>query len=251
MFKKIVIGILLYVVFLIVLLPASLVVALAPLPQGISIGGVTGTLWQGEAATVQIKDRQLEQVKWDIHALKLLTGALAADVQIGGRTSALQMKGELGWSFSGVHVANLKLDTGHGFLLANTKLPFGAKVQGDVSLMLTEYRQGQPLCDSLAGKVFMQNANLTNQFGEYPLGSVELNLACDAGQLQLLAMEDKNQLGLTGTLLLADAGKLVVKAKIRETDFQTEDMKKALAFLGRKDAEGYYPLVWQGKVPGL
>jgi general secretion pathway protein N len=249
--KKILIGILLYLVFLIALLPASVVVALAPMPKGVNVGGVSGTLWQGQAQTVQINERQLEQVRWDIQALKLLTGAVVADVQVGGRSSALQMKGELGWSLSGARVANLKLDTGHGFLLGNTKLPFGAKVEGDVSLMLAEFQQGKPWCDALSGKLFLQYANLKNQFGEYPLGNIELNLSCDAGQVQLVAMEDKNQLGLAGTVVLADEGKLVVQAKIRETEFQTADMKKALAFLGRKDAEGYYPIVWQGRVPGV
>nr|WP_250885917.1 type II secretion system protein N [Shewanella jiangmenensis] len=249
--KKILLAIVLYVVFLVVLLPASVVVALAPLPAGVAVSGVSGTLWQGEAQTVQINQRQLEQVRWDLQLLKLFTGTVAADVQVGGRSSALKLKGELGWSLAGVKVANLKLDTGHGFLLGNTRLPFGATITGDVSLMLAEFAQGQPWCERLGGKLFLQNADLKNQFGSYPLGNIELNLGCENGQVQIAVPEDKNQLGLTGSALLTDGGKVMVQAKIRETEFQSADMKKALAFLGRKDAEGYYPLVWQGRVPGL
>jgi len=80
-----------YLVFLIVTLPAGIVLARLQ-PHGIYASGVTGTVWRGSAAYLQVGDVPLGRVAWDLHALPLLLARLQADVDLshpGGFGQAL------------------------------------------------------------------------------------------------------------------------------------------------------------------
>ena len=249
--KKITIGVVVYLLFLVILFPASLAVRLAPLPSNIQLAGVEGSIWAGSVETVHLPQRQLEQVSWDVNPWALLLGKLDVDLVIGSRATAVSAKGTLGWSMSGLSASQLRFEAPNRFLIGNARLPFRTDVNGEVSLFVETLTQGTPWCEQLQGKLFLNHTHVKNQFGEYPLGDMELGLSCVDGKVQLQMDEAKNQLGVSGTLQLAAEQQVIVTAKIKETDSQPEDLKKSLMFLGKKDSQGYYPINYQGKVPGL
>ncbi len=249
--KKVIIGVLIYLVFLIALLPASVVVRLAPLPNTISLSGVSGSIWSGSVETVTIQKRQLEQVQWDLSPWSLFLGKAKLDLVIGNRGSAVNGKGLVTLSMSGIKAQGLRFEAPGSFLIGNTRLPFRTKVGGDISLFIEELAQGQPWCEQLSGKVFLNSAKVKNQFGDYPLGDIELGLSCVDGNVKVNSDETMNLLGLSGTVLLQAEKMVQVSAKIKETPSQPEDLKKALSFLGKKDSQGYYPISYQGRIPGL
>lgn len=249
--KKIILGLVIYLVFLIALFPASLAVRLAPLPANISIAGVEGSVWSGSIETVSLPQRQLEQIRWDLSPWSLLLGKVKADVQIGSRGTAVNGKGTVSWSLSGISAKGLRFEAPDNFLIGNARLPFKTVIGGEVSLIVETLEQGLPWCEQLTGKLFLNHTEVKNQFGEYPLGDIELGLSCIDGKVQLQTSESQNQLGLSGTLQLAAEKQVIVTAKIKETDGQPEDLRKSLAFLGKKDSQGYYPISYQGRVPGL
>jgi general secretion pathway protein N len=74
-------GVAAYLVFALVTLPAS--VLLAPFRSaGVSAAGVEGTAWKGRAQMLQIQGANVGAVEWDLHALALLALKLRADVKI-------------------------------------------------------------------------------------------------------------------------------------------------------------------------
>ncbi|WP_434939494.1 type II secretion system protein N [Shewanella sp. HL-SH8] len=251
LFVKISIAVVVYLIFLIVYLPASLLVSLAPLPNNIQFAGVDGTLWNGKADLVRIDQRQLEQVSWQLSPWALFIGRADIDFKIGTRATAVSSKGSISYSFSGLQVENLRFDAPNSFIVAGARLPFRAQLNGDISLMVEKLEQGLPWCEQLAGKLFLNSTHLTNQFGEYPLGNIALGLNCLDGQVQLTTDEQLNQLGLVGTITLAENNLVKVSAKIKPTAAQPKDLTEALAFLGRQDSQGYYPINYQGAIPGL
>lgn len=249
--KKIIIGVCIYLVFLIALLPASFVVKMAPIPNGISLNGVSGSIWSGSIEAVEIQKRQLEQVQWQLSPWGLFLGQARLDLVIGNRGTAVNGKGLVTLSMSGVDAEGLRFEAPSSFLLGNSRLPFRTKIGGDISLFVETLEQGTPWCEQLNGKLFLNSANVTNQFGNYPLGDIELGLSCVDGNVRVKSDETMNQLGLAGTVVLQAEKVIQVSAKIKETPSQPEDLKKALAFLGKKDSQGYYPISYQGRVPGL
>ncbi len=247
--RKIIIGVAVYLLFLIMLFPANVAVSLAPLPKNINISGVSGTVWSGSAALVTVDKRQLEQVRWELSPWGLFLGKANLDLTIGSRANAVNGKGFISLSSSAINIEQLRFDAPSEFLLGKTRLPFKTEVEGNFSLIVQQFAQGQPWCEQLNGKLFVQQFQVNNQFGKYPLGNVEVGLTCEDGNIKVATDEAMNGLGLSGTALLK-ADKLVqVSAKIKETTAQPEDLKKALSFLGKQDSQGYYPITYQGRLP--
>ncbi|WP_028767556.1 type II secretion system protein N [Shewanella fidelis] len=247
--KKIALGFVIYLVFLVVLFPASMAVKLAPLPNNVTISGVSGTIWAGSIDMLSVQKRQVEMITWDLDVLSLFTGTVKADVVIGSRASAVNGKGTVAYSMSGLDVSGLRFEAPSSFLLGRTNLPFRTKINGDLSVLVDNFEQGLPWCEQLSGKLFLNQVKVTNQFGKYPLGDIALGLACLDGKVELTTDEKLNGLGLDGTIVLADNKMVQVNAKIREVNTQPDDLKKALSFLGKKDSQGYYPITYQGRLP--
>lgn len=247
--KKIALGFFIYLVFLVVLFPASMAVKLAPIPANTAISGVSGTIWSGSIDSLTVQKRQLEMVRWDLSVASLLMGTVKADISIGSRSSAVNGKAVVAYSFAGLDVSALRFEAPSDFLLGNTRLPFRTEIKGDVSALVDTFEQGLPWCEQLSGKLFLNKVQVTNQFGNYPLGDIALGLSCIDGQVQLATDEKLNGLGLDGSILLADNKMMQVNAKIREVNTQPDDLKKALGFLGKKDSQGYYPITYQGRLP--
>lgn len=249
--KKVIIGVLIYLVFLVVLFPAKIAIALAPLPANISISGVSGSIWSGSIETLSMPQRQLEQVRWDLSPWALLLGKVKVDFQVGSRATPVSAKGLISWSMGGLSAQGLRFEAPDSFLLGNVKLPFKTEISGEVSLLVETLEQGKPWCEQLSGKLFLNQTNVKNQFGNYPLGNIELGLSCVDGKAQLATDEAKNQLGIVGTLQLDEGNMVKVAAKIKETAEQPEDMRKSLGMLGKRGSDGYFPVVYQGRIPGL
>lgn len=249
--KKIILGVFIYLVFLVVFIPANWVVSIAPLPNNIKVSGVAGTLWQGSADLVSIDRRLIEQVQWDLSPWALFIGQVNVDVQIGSRATAVSGQGDISWSMSGISADNLRFEAPNHFLLGTTKLPFRTKLDGDVSLIVERLQQGTPWCEQLSGKLFLNRIDVKNQFGAYPLGDIALGLQCIDGQVQLNTDESMNKMGIQGTATLGENNYIAVSAKIKPTPNQPKDLTQALSFLGQQDSQGYYPVNYQGTVPGM
>ncbi|MCL1039583.1 type II secretion system protein N [Shewanella submarina] len=236
---------------MVVLFPARVAVQLAPLPPQVKVAGVTGTIWDGSADMVTVDRRQLEQVNWNLQFLPLLMGKVSAELSVGNRASAVAGRGLVSWSMSGIQAEDLRFEAPSGFLIGNARLPFRTKVDGELSLIVPELEQGQPWCEALTGKVFLNHLAVKNQFGDYPLGNIQLGLACRDGEVVLSTDENSNQLGVKGEVTVGENNKLLVNGKIRETDAQPGDLKQALGFLGPQDQDGYYTIRYSGVIPGL
>lgn len=249
--KKIIIGVCIYLVFLIALLPASFVVMIAPIPNGVNLSGISGSIWSGNIESVTVQKRQLEQVSWQLSPWALFLGQAKVDLVIGNRGSAVNGKGLVRLSMSGIDAEGLRFEAPSSFLLGNNRLPFRTKIGGSISLFVDTLEQGTPWCEQLHGKLFLNRVNVKNQFGNYPLGDIELGLSCVDGNVKVKSDETMNQLGFAGTVVLQAEKVVQVSAKIKETPSQPEDLKKALAFLGKKDSQGYYPISYQGRIPGI
>ncbi|MCE9687836.1 type II secretion system protein N [Shewanella sp. AS16] len=249
--KKIILAVLIYLVFLLALFPAHLALSLAPLPANVGVSGVSGSIWSGRIESLSLPQRRLERLSWELSPWSLLLGKLSAEVQLGDRSSPVTGKGLLTWSMAGLSATGLRFEAPDSFILGRAKLPFQTQVSGDLSLFVETLVQGQPWCEALKGKVFLNQTQVNNQFGEYPLGDIEVGLGCVEGKVQLTLDEAHNQLGVAGVIQLDENNMLRVTAKVRETAAQPEDLKQSLAFLGTKDSQGYYPIKYSGRIPGL
>ncbi|MBY5994002.1 type II secretion system protein N [Ferrimonas balearica] len=247
--KYTLLGVVLYLMFLLVNVPAALVWQLAPLPKGVNAAGLSGTLWQGQADQLTVAGRQLEQVSWELHPSQLLMGQAGLSFRLGGGVA--RGEGTLSYGFGGLEVDSLRFSAPLPWLLGNTRLPFRTQLNGAATLSLNDSAQGSPWCDRLSGRVLVDTLDVRNQFGQFPLGNLAGTLSCEQGNLKLLMDEAENEIGVQGQAMLLADNQVQVAASIRPTDAQPEDLRKALAFLGQPDGEGAYPFNYNGPIPGL
>lgn len=67
-------------VFLVALLPASVVVGFLGLPAG-TASGLSGTVWTGTAERLSVEGVTLGPIRWSVRPVRLLAGQVAADVK--------------------------------------------------------------------------------------------------------------------------------------------------------------------------
>lgn len=79
--RWLVIGLAVYLAFLIINLPASILFSQLG-KHGVQTSTITGTLWHGRAANVQVGVLRLGNAEWQLRFLPLLSGKLAADVKL-------------------------------------------------------------------------------------------------------------------------------------------------------------------------
>ncbi len=73
------VGLATYLVFALVSFPARVAVAWFG-PEGVTLGGVQGTLWRGSAAFGAVAGMPVSDLTWDLKPLGLVVGRLGADI---------------------------------------------------------------------------------------------------------------------------------------------------------------------------
>lgn len=230
-------------------MPAKVVLAFFPMPSSVKIANVEGSVWQGSASSVKYMDKTFDQVQWDLNPWALLIGKASADIVIGSKATPFNTKGHISASFSGIQVSNLNLGTNAGFLIGNQQLPFRTKATGEITLHISEFSQGMPVCENLAGKVLLHHVSVNNQFGNFPLGEFKFDLGCDKGDATLTAKEADNNLGVSGTVRIGKDNQYTVAAKMKPTSKMPKMIRDNLQYLGQPDSKGYYSINYQGKLP--
>ncbi|SDK14448.1 type II secretion system protein N (GspN) [Ferrimonas sediminum] len=238
----------LYILFLVITVPVSMVWQLAPKPKGVQVLGLEGSLWQGRAATLTVSGRTLENLSWKVAPGSLLQGKVEAAVSVSG---AISGRGTVAYGLSGLEVEGLRLDSPVSVLVGKRRLPFRTQVAGEINLNLADGAQGQPWCERLDGRLMVQQLDVNNQFGQFPLGNLSSKLSCQQGNLMLTMTEQDNRIGVSGTAMLKANMQVELDARIRATDSQPEALTKSLGFLGQADASGAYPLQYSGRIPGF
>jgi general secretion pathway protein N len=81
LWQLLLLGIVVYLAFALVTLPANVLLSRLA-SSGVRAAGVEGTVWRGSAQVLQINTANLGAVTWDLHALALFTARLKADVKV-------------------------------------------------------------------------------------------------------------------------------------------------------------------------
>jgi general secretion pathway protein N len=227
-----------FILFALFTLPAR--VALSWLaPDEISTAGVSGTLWEGRAEVVQIRDALLGGIEWDLHVLALFTGRLSADVKLtrtdGFAQTALTLKpgGTIGFEQL---TASLPLRA----------LPAGVAPGGwtgtvNIKLDGLTLDEGWPI--SAAGTIEVRDvtgpANQPVNRGSYKIalpaqtstpGALSGDLSDMGGPLQV-----------TGTVQLKPDRSYLIDGLVAPRPDAPADVVKTLQFLGPGDAQGRRP----------
>lgn len=245
-------GIACYLVFLFYTIPAGFltryILPSIPAAQAIELSGVSGTIWTGEAMSVNIKRLNLGKFNWDLSGWRLLIGNVALDMSFASPLS--QGSGNIAVGLQGAVTAqDLQINMAASMLTPlfyGLPVSFDGDIRGNIESLQME--QGQRL--SATGRIAWHKASLAT------LQNIELG-----DHMALLEPENR---GTTITIKdtsngpietnlkieLKGTGEYKINGSLKARDQGQQQITEALRLIGRADNQGRHWVVRNGKLPG-
>jgi general secretion pathway protein N len=227
-------------------LPASAVLSLVH-PPGVTLSGVSGTLWKGRAQAVRSGALHVGSVEWDLDILRLFTGTVGADVKVT-RSDGFAQAAIASGPGAGVTLRGL-----------NATLPMGALPSsvapggwtGTLTLKLTQLTLDNAWPVAASGTVEITDlvgpANRPAALGGYKV----VFPAEGAGAADALtgALSDTGgPLAVNGTVQLKKDRSYLVNGMIATRPGAPGDMARTLEILGAPDAQGRREFTFEGSM---
>ena len=230
-------------------LPATLVYRLiADQLAEVEAGGISGTLWDGQASSLLLRGKDWGKLNWQLRPLPLVSGRAEADLQLDG--PGVQLRGSV------VRAANRALDLGHtegtidaAWLGPALGLPLLVPT-GNVDLDLQRVSidaEGRPT--AVQGKARWVNAGLTG-IVRARAGTVLIEARGENSQIDgSLRNEGDGNLGIDGAFSMR--GTSYQAQVILRPDPNDAELIQALQWVGQPlDQQGGRLLLIEGEVHG-
>ena len=231
--------------FMLSQIPARVLTAF--LPATLTLSGLSGTVWSGQAvrawAMIDGQPLMLGRVQWQLEPWRLGWGSpLTLTSEWGDQI----FTSRIGMGLSGLTVlrdVSLNLDT--SALRAMFPLYLGGTLSGSfdrIELEQAGLRQAQ-------GTVYLRNAIWTAKSGNIPLGDYRIDVAGDAGSTDGIVGEvitENGALVLAGDLSLA-MDSYAVKLSATGPVARDDGFRRAVSMLATPTAEGF-DVVLQGQL---
>lgn len=218
-------------------LPASLVWRQVKpnLPAKVQLQGVTGSLWQGQVANMQVEGIDQGALRWDWRPAAMLKAQLALDLDWRPRNSQVYATLRVGLGTVVLEQVNGRLDARS--MAAVNKAPF--ILTGDWLLDIPELRlKDFERVVYAEGRIAWQNAG-----GGLPeplaLGHLTAQLSSDNDWLLMTLADQDGPLGLQGSAKWRPAQALQLDTRLKARAQADAGLAEGLKLLGRPDAEGW------------
>lgn len=223
-----------FLLLALVTLPANIVLSYFP-PPGITLGGVSGTIWNGRAQAVRRGNMHIGSAEWNLHVLDLVTGKLGADVKVTRSDGFAQ--GSV--AVSGDRITLRKLNASLPLSALPPNLVRGGWT-GTATLRLAELAVENSWPVAAAGTIEVANlvgpANRPAALGGYKVVFDES--AATADGLKGALSDTGGPLAVNGTVDLKKNRSYLVSGLIATRPGAPGDMARTLEILGEPDAQG-------------
>lgn len=238
--RLIALGVGAFIVLFVVTFPAQIVTSRLS-TFGIVLNGVSGSLWQGRAASFQGGGISLGEFTWDLQVLKLLTGRAAASISL--RQNAAFATGEV-----------VALPTGRVKLtdfsaswplvrLSGGGIPAGWT--GTLALRLDELDLDNGVPQGITGTIDLLElvgpANRPAALGSYRVTFPTPGSNAGAGQVVGALQDLDGPIAMNGTVTLGPGRSYELGGLIATRPGAPADVVNALQYLGEPDGEGRRP----------
>lgn len=233
-----------YVIFLVVKLPATQVLAKLPLPAELRITGVSGTIWSGQAQTVIYQGLPVDNFEWSLSFLPLLMGEVSADIKGGNmrQVDQISMNGHINASETLIQAESLNIYVPADLIMLMLPLPIPLQAEGRFKVSLAELDYDLTTgCQTIDGKGQWLNAKVAGVNKLIDLGNFDATLGCENNQT-LVNVKEPNSMGLTAQVNLPTNMKFKVNGRFKPAANLPKEVHQAALFFGNKGSDGYYPV---------
>ncbi len=232
-----------FVLMLLVTLPAQVVIGrLGKL--GVAATGVSGSVWNGQAGMVRVRNVPLGQLEWNLHVLKLLTGRVSAAVAVKQGNAFAQ--GEISAAVNGRITLSDVSASWPLAALAAAGLPAGWTGTANARLSELVVEHGLPV--ALTGSIDLVNlvgpANRPASLGSYR--ATFPSTTANAGGIAADVTDLDGPIAVTATLRVQRDRSYLIEGQIATRPEAPSQVVSALQYLGEADASGRRPFSLSG-----
>ncbi len=240
-------GLVLYLMFLLINIPADIVWSLAPqqFKRDIIVNNLQGTAWSAKADGIVVNNLDLGKTNWTINPLLLFIGKVGGHIHIRNAMGQAQS----GFFLDSDQLLNLSNLTGefNAAMLDPAIRPF--TLGGLFKSELNELQLQRKTFLSATGTLQWTNASISG-VQEVPLGNITLNAMPESKGTRLQVTNEGGVIAISGEIRVAGNGRYTVNLLLSNRDKSQSEIDRMLAFLGRADAQGRIRLNQQGMLKG-
>ena len=224
-----------FAVIVVARLPASWVVP-AP-PSVVSCATVDGSIWSGTCGGLTLQGSPLGDLVWDVHALRLLTGKLSANIVLTRPTGSVRGDFDVGLdkSVTARNVqAELPLDRDVMSLMPRNLQTVHGNARADIAFA----HVAKNIVTQLQGRIELHDLEDRGR-DVLPLGSYSLTFPGGSGDPTAQLQDLGGPLAVQGTLRLTqDKPGIEIQVYVTPRPEAAPSLVSQLEYLGPPDAQG-------------
>lgn len=219
--------------FVIARLPASWVM---PDPKsGMACSEVDGSVWNGTCTGLTVQQQPVGDLSWEVHAMRLLSGKINADVVVTRPTGSIRGNVESGFDKK-IVARDLLVDLPVDQELASAFPPNLRSLRGKIHAQLAYLRVDGQIIRAIEGIVEVHDLSDGDQkWGSYSVTFPPPTAGVPVGQLKDLG---SGPLAVEGSLKLTPAPGFELQGLVAARPSASADLVQNLRFLGSPDAQG-------------
>lgn len=231
-----------YLVFLIILMPANLVRNWVNLPNGIQISDIKGSIWHSRVNTVKIEQFTLSNIRIKLNPLSLFTLNPQLNVTFGDAlTPGAEGQVTINGLLSDLQFSNVQVNIRANDLVPYLNLPVPVTAHQFIDISLNSFVVGKAVCQRLSGNIRWNKAAVTTFNEKVVLGSLSALLSCQDGDA-VLTLNEQNDLGLSFSASLGEGLAASGDGYLTPNNKTPKAIQQILPFLGKADNQGRYRL---------
>jgi len=233
-----------YIVFLIVLWPATWLIPRQG-ASGLNFAGVSGTLWSGQVQSLVWRGFPLGQFHWRFAPATLLRGQLGAWIELRGADVSLHGLGSVAVLGHGVELRDVTIQQLAPELAQRLGLPWqlAGSIRGHINLV-----RWQPGAVPVLTGTWVWSQAAVRSPVAIRLGKVHIRATSIGPREDIVATFQGGDLTGTGSLILGPGQRYVLRLNISAADARVRPM---LRWLSQRNAAGHWVLKRSGNLREL
>jgi general secretion pathway protein N len=212
-------------------------------PPGISVNGITGTVWRGAAGHVSAQGFYIGNVVWRFKPLRLIAGKLAYGVV--GRPATGFVEGDIAVSLAGnLHISDLAGTLALSELAATTQI---AGLDGAASLRVENIEVSDGFPVSARGSLEVAGLMLP-LVSQAPIGGYRAEFFTQEDGIVASVEDTDGAIDLAGSLKLDRDRVYQFIGQVAAKPETPQQVRDQMRFLGSPDDRGQYPIRLEGQL---
>jgi general secretion pathway protein N len=236
-----------YLLFLLASMPAAQIVPRLPLPAGLQLHNIKGSLWQGSIGDIRWQKQRLHNLQWEVLFSRLWLAMPTIKLSLQDPDTAI-ISGLVGWR-GHWSLSDWQIKTSADTLQQWIAIPLPINASGAFTLNIDQWTFNAAECQTLTGQLNWQQAQLKMPAGELALGNPHATLSCKNKVFEAKVQQDASDLQSNIDLQLTMQGGYKLQASLHPKPALSDNLRSSISWLGTADNSGVIRIKSEGVLP--